>query len=160
MSRTNRLWLAGLAIFVALSAADFTQTYALIHTGDGAVYEANPVAAPWLERYGWHGLAVYKLAAVLVVAGVVVVLAGRNRRAAAGVAGMGCAALLAVTLYSRDLIANGPPRVEEDVAELGAEWYRPLPAEGAAVRRLHASRPPLPEPPPVGDGRRFTAQAE
>jgi hypothetical protein len=142
VSRTNRLWVALLAVFVALSAADFTQTYALIHTGDGAVYEANPVAAPWLERYGWHGLALYKVAAVLVVAGVVVVLAGRSRRAAAGVVGLGCAALLAVTLYSRDLIANGPRPVEEDVAELDADWYRPAPS---GANRLLAARPPLPD---------------
>lgn len=141
----NRLWLAGLAIFAALSATDFTQTYALIHAGDGTVYEANPVAAPWLERYGWHGLAAYKLAAVLVVAGVVVVLAGRNRRAANGVAALGCLAVLSVTLYSRDLIANGPPRpAPEEVVEEWTGW--PPGEEPAEVKRLMAasaaSQPP------------------
>lgn len=145
MFRADRLWLAGLAVFVALSATDFAQTYALIETGGGSVYEANPVAAPWLERYGWQGLAAYKVAAVVVVAGVVVVLAGRSRRAATGVAALGCVALLSVTLYSRDLIANGPPPPptdEEVAAEAGilgpSELSRPISRRD--IDRLRAER--------------------
>lgn len=145
--RSNRLWLAGLAVFVVLSATDFAQTYALIETGGGAVYEANPVAGPWLERYGWAGLAAYKLAAVLVVAGVVVVLAGRSRRAATGVAAAGCAAVLCVTLYSRDLLANGrydrPPSDEEVAAEAGLLGPREVsrPVSRQDIERLRAQRP-------------------
>ena len=147
MARTNRLWIAALAVFVALSATDFVQTYALIYDHGGTVYESNPVAGRWLERYGWRGLAAYKIGAVLVVAGVVVVLAGRNRGAATGVATIGCAALLAVTLYSRDLIANGPrPEVmseEEVAAEAGlygpAELSRPISQRD--IDRLRAARP-------------------
>ena len=45
---------------------------------------------------------------VLLVVGVVLVLGRRDRRAAARVAVLGCAAVLAVTLYSRGLLAAGP----------------------------------------------------
>ena len=161
MAAPNRLWLAALAIFVVLSATDFAQTYALIHTGEGAVYEANPVAGSWLERYGWHGLAAYKFGAVMVVAGVVVVLAGRSRRAATGVAVLGCLAVLSVTLYSRDLIANGPqrpPTEEEIAAEAGlygpAELGRPVTASD--IERLRAVRPNYAGEP----GRRPPAQVD
>ncbi|MBX9627994.1 MAG: DUF5658 family protein [Gemmataceae bacterium] len=147
MFRSNRLWLAGLAVFVALSATDFVQTYALIETGGGAVYESNPVAGRWLEQYGWVGLAAYKAAAVLVVAGAVVVLAGRSRRAATGVAAVACAAVLGVTVYSRDLLANGrhdrPLSDEEVAAEAGLphprEFTRPI--DRRDIERLRARRP-------------------
>lgn len=106
----GRLYRGALAVFVALSVTDFVQTYFLIHNSGGAVYEANPVAAPWLERYGWDGLAAYKLGAVLVVVGAVVAMAQRDRRVAVGVAALGCAAVLSVTLYSHGLIEKGPAR--------------------------------------------------
>lgn len=106
----GRLYRGALAVFVALSVTDFVQTYFLIHNGGGAVYEANPVAAPWLERYGWDGLAAYKLGAVLIVVGAVVAMAQRDRRVAVGVAALGCAAVLSVTLYSDGLIKDGPGR--------------------------------------------------
>ena len=103
---TRRVYLAALVAFAALSATDFAQTYALIHAGGGSVYESNPVADAWLERYGWMELAAFKAGAVLALVGSVALLVGRSRRAAVGVAGFGCAALLAVTLYSRALLAG------------------------------------------------------
>lgn len=147
MARSNRPWLAALAVFVALSVTDFAQTYALILDHGGVVYESNPVAGPWLERYGWSGLAAYKVGAVVVVALVVLLLARQNRRAATGVGLVGCAAVLAVTLYSRDLIANGPrPEVmseEEVAAKHGlygpAELGRPI--DRSDIERMRASRP-------------------
>jgi hypothetical protein len=99
------LYLGVLAVFAALSATDFVQTYTHIRTGGGRVYEANPVAAAWLEWYGWSGLAAFKAGCVVVLVGTVILLAGRSRRTATAVAGLGCAALLAVTLYSHDLLA-------------------------------------------------------
>ena len=53
------LYLGVLAVFAALSATDFVQTYTLIHTGGGRVYEANPVAASILNACGWWGWLVW-----------------------------------------------------------------------------------------------------
>lgn len=104
---------AGLAVFVALSVTDFVQTFALVETSGGRVVEGNPVAAEWLARYGWVGLAAFKAASVLVVAGVVLILARRRPSAGALVAAVGCAALVWVTTYSHSLLADTPHATDE-----------------------------------------------
>jgi len=55
---TKRLALLGLGFYAVLSVVDFVFTFALIRLSGGAAYEANPVAAAWLDRFGWPGLAV------------------------------------------------------------------------------------------------------
>jgi hypothetical protein len=142
--------LAGLALFVALSVTDFAQTYALIHTSDGSVYEANPVAAVWLERYGWDGLAVFKAATVAVLVGAVALLARRNRWAATGVIGFACAAVLSVALHSQRLLADVPDSAAEKAAEVErqeAELRRPI---TPADYKRHPGRPFAQSPPPAG----------
>jgi hypothetical protein len=86
--------------FVALSMADLGLTYFLLERSGGQAREANPVAAWWLARCGWPGLAGFKLGTVLLVAAVVRVVSRRRPRAAAHLLGLGCATLLAVVLYS------------------------------------------------------------
>jgi hypothetical protein len=100
---------AGLAVFVALSFADYILTYALIRTTRGQVGEGNPVAAEWLREHGWAGLAAFKATTVLVVAGAVLMLARRRPQVGVGVVGVACAALVAVNLYSRHLLTQPPP---------------------------------------------------
>ena len=100
-------WAAGLGLFAALSAADFAQTYALV--GHGGAHEVNPVAAEWLARHGWAGLAVFKGLTTLVVVGCVGLLSRRGSPAAGRVLALGCGALLVVGVYSRGLLTAPPP---------------------------------------------------
>jgi hypothetical protein len=151
----KRIWLAGLVLFALLSLTDFVQTYALITRGDGAVYEANPVANAWLESHGWGGLAAFKLGAVAVFVGAAVLLAMRRPRAGAGVLALGCLALLSVTIYSSRLIANSdqPREMEEEVVVIDLNRLRVLPppvhpgSEAPAVTvRPHRTTSPLRSP--------------
>jgi hypothetical protein len=87
-------------LFALLNLADFGLTWYLLRAGGGAVYESNPVAAWWLGRYGWLGLAGFKAAAVALAAGLGVIVFLRRPQAGHRVLGFGCAALAAVVLYS------------------------------------------------------------
>jgi uncharacterized membrane protein len=130
----QRLILAGLIGFTALSVTDFLQTFALVEASDGRIVEGNPVAAEWLDRWGWTGLAVFKAGAVAVVLGVIYVLARHRPPAGAMVAAIGCLALAVVTTRSDHLLANLPPAHEED--EFLAGQPLPRPRAEASVRRL------------------------
>jgi hypothetical protein len=126
----KRIWLAGLALFALLSVTDFVQTYALITEGDGGVYEANPVAGAWLERHGWSGLAAFKAGAVAVFTGAATLLLVRRPKAGAGVMALGCAALLAVTIYSSQLIAAAhQPREANPYVVVNLDRVLPLPGQ-------------------------------
>jgi hypothetical protein len=103
MSKTGA-WVVGSGLFAALSVADFVQTYALIE--GGPAHEANPVAAEWLARHGWAGLAVFKALMCLCVLGIVGLLAVRKSPAAGRVLALGCAVLFGVAVYSRGLIVG------------------------------------------------------
>jgi hypothetical protein len=102
--QAKRICVAGLLIFAVLSATDFVQTYALIKLTGGVVTEANPVAATWLDLFGWSGLAVFKAAAVLVVIGAVAVLASRRPLAGIGVTAAACLTLTCVTMRSHEMV--------------------------------------------------------
>src|SRR5205085_4495748 len=113
----KRVCIAGLAVYAVLSVTDFVQTYSLIETTGGQVYEANPVAAGWLHNYGWSGLAIFKAGAVAVVAGVIAILARRRPKAGAGVVVAACLSLVYVTLYSHGLVTakelDHPPTYDD-----------------------------------------------
>lgn len=102
--RVRTYLVGGLAVFAVLSGIDLAQTYALIGGGGGEVYEANPVAARWLERHGWIGLAAFKAGAVAVFVGAVTVLAGHRPRTAAGLVGLACLVALLVAARSDQLL--------------------------------------------------------
>jgi len=120
---SKRACYAGLAVFAVLSVTDYVQTYVLVQTTGGRVYESNPVAGAWLARYGWVGLAAFKAGAVAVVVGSVALLAARRPGAGAGVAVTACLALLWVTLYSRQLMAQTPAAGDSPVSvEALSEW--------------------------------------
>jgi hypothetical protein len=146
-------YLAGLTLFVALSVTDFAQTYALIQGGDGSVYEANPVAAIWLERYGWDGLAVFKAATVAVLVGAVALLARRNRWAATGVMGFACTAVLSVALHSQRLLTELPDAPAAEAAEVerqAAELRRPITRAEFMHYKRYCNPPPAESIPPAG----------
>jgi hypothetical protein len=98
------LW-CGLGLYAVLSAADLLLTSALLRLNPAA-FESNPLAAAWLERHGWGGLAVYKALTVAVFIVAVMLLARRRRGVAVGVVGFGCTALLWVTIYSHGLLCQ------------------------------------------------------
>jgi hypothetical protein len=128
---SKRIWLSGLVLFSILSLTDFAQTYVLIGAGDGSVYEANPVANAWLQQHGWSGLAAFKLGAVVVFLGAASLLMVRRPRTGAGVLALGCSALLLVTIYSSQLIANvdRPREVAQFEDDVDLDTYLSSPRE-------------------------------
>lgn len=140
----SRLTVAGLAVFAALSATDFMQTFALVETTGGRVVEGNPVAAEWLDRYGWAGLAAFKAASVLVVCGVIALLARHRPPAGALVAAVGCLALVSVTTYSHNLLASTPPADDLDLVAVYPQYDAPGRRPDPSHRR--PPRPGLDEP--------------
>ena len=101
--------LFGLVIFIVLSAIDLVQTWVLIQLSGGRVAEGNPIAERWLAQYDWPGLVFFKAGAVLAFAGAVVVLARYRPLTGALVVTFGCGVLIAVTLYSRQLVTRLHP---------------------------------------------------
>lgn len=134
----SKVTVAGLAVFAALSATDFMQTFALVETTGGRVVEGNPVAAEWLDRYGWTGLAVFKAASMLVVCGVIFLLARHRPSAGALVAAVGCLALIGVTTYSHNLLASTPPADDLDLIAV----YPGYGPDGPLPASLRRSVPP------------------
>jgi hypothetical protein len=92
-----------LALFALLSGADFLLTWHLLRDGAGAAYEGNPLAAWWLARAGWVGLAAFKAAMTLTAAGLAVLVFRRRPRAGHRLLAFCCAAVAAVVLYSSGL---------------------------------------------------------
>jgi cytochrome bd-type quinol oxidase subunit 2 len=97
---TKSYTLAALIVFALLGVIDLIYTFTL----DGQVYESNPLAATWLKNYGWGGLAIFKALTTLVVAAIVLIIRRHNPRTAAVLATAACLSVLAVALYSRNLL--------------------------------------------------------
>lgn len=148
MYKTKLFCLAGLGLYVALSVVDFTLTFTLIEGSGGRAFEANPVAAVWLEEHGWAGLAAYKAAGVLVFLGTIVLLVRRRPRIAAGLVAIGCSVLIGVTTYSRGLIGKTDDPFTGQTGDV-VMIYGPIekPARPAKVARQQArGHRPLPQP--------------
>ena len=132
-----------LALFAALSLADFALTRFLLERGGGAAYESNPVAAWWLTTFGWAGLAGFKLALVGLVVGLALVVSRYRPRAGGRVLAFGCSALLGVVLYSGFLVRGlaaeaGAPAAAESERAAEAEGERLEALSRGARRRLDA----------------------
>jgi len=143
----KRFCVLTLALFVALSACDFTFTYLLVEGTGGDVYEANPVAAPWLADHGWLGLAAFKAAAVLVVIGTVVLIARRKPAVAAAVACAACLAAAVVNLHSHRLLAAAETAVGETAAADAPQFEFTLATDPArpVLKPIHLRLPLPPE---------------
>jgi uncharacterized membrane protein len=88
------------ALYVVLSLVDLALTYALIQQGDGEVYESNPIAEAWLSSYGWIGLALFKLA-IIVIVGLVAAFVSLSRPRTGGhILTFACLAVAVVVTYS------------------------------------------------------------
>jgi hypothetical protein len=89
-----------LTLFALLSLLDLGLTYKLLHAHGGSVYEANPLANAWLHRFGWTGLAVYKLLAVTMFAAATAYIGLRRPRLGARLMNFACLTVFAVVAYS------------------------------------------------------------
>jgi len=108
----RRVFSLSIVVLLLLNAADFAVTWFLCQdTGD--VYEANPVAAWWLQCFGWLGLAGFKAALVLAVVGIAVLLIRHRPRAAWVVLGLGCAAATFAVLAGARLAYSAEDRGRE-----------------------------------------------
>lgn len=119
----NLLHPVRLTLYSLLSIADLGLTYALIQQGNGEVYESNPIAEAWLNSYGWTGLALFKLAIILIVAAVAAIVSRSRPRTGGHILTFACLAVALVVGYSlhlsftevlhakfiRSPIASGPP---------------------------------------------------
>jgi hypothetical protein len=94
--RRNLLWL----LFTVLSGADLFLTWRLLSQRGSPVYESNPLAAWFLDQFGWTGLTVFKAAAVMTVLTATAVLCRRSPRAGVRVLTFGCTVLSGVVVYS------------------------------------------------------------
>jgi hypothetical protein len=113
-------------LLALLGLADLALTLALIRHGAGVIYEANPVAAWWMSRHGWAGLAACKAVSLLTGSGLCVVISWRRPRAAGRVLTLGCAATAAVVLYSGHLAVacSGPLDRVRELQESDAQLDR------------------------------------
>jgi hypothetical protein len=141
-----------LLLFLLLSLSDLGLTWLLLERGSGAVYESNPVADWWLSRYGWAGLAAFKVLTVLVVVGLTAVVSRTRPRSGGLILSAACSLLAVVVGYSCYLVGGGATRdpdsaelvgIRAQAAQLDAEWdksreytlrLRQLSAELAAGR--------------------------
>jgi hypothetical protein len=67
------------------------------------VYESNPIAEAWLSSYGWAGLALFKLAIILVVATLAAVVSLSRPRTGGHILTFACLAVASVVGYSINL---------------------------------------------------------
>jgi hypothetical protein len=102
LPRRQRPWV----LFLLLSATDLALTCYLVGGSHGEVYEANWLAAWWLERYGPLGLALCKALSLLLTGVLVGAIALYRPRAARAVVTFGCAVLGVVVLYSAAVCAQ------------------------------------------------------
>jgi hypothetical protein len=89
-----------LLLFALLSVADLSLTCCLLQATSGQVYESNPLAGWCLSGFGWSGLAFFKLAAVFLVVGLVVVICRYQPRRGGHVLTFACTAVGGVLFYS------------------------------------------------------------
>jgi hypothetical protein len=122
-----------LLLFLLLSLSDLGLTWLLLERSGGVIYEGNPVADWWLHRYGWAGLAAFKVLTVLVVVGLTAVVS-RSRPSSGGlILSVACAVLALVVGYSCYLVGRGAARepesaemasVRAETAQIDAEWEK------------------------------------
>jgi hypothetical protein len=95
-----------LFLYVALSLLDLLLTWMLVQYSEGKVLEGNPIAGAWLARYGWPGVAIFKLMALALVTGVTVVVRRRQPHTADRLLTFGCLVVAGVVIYSYYLLAH------------------------------------------------------
>jgi hypothetical protein len=103
-------------LFAGLSLIDLTLTWIILWRAEGFACESNPVAAWWLDRFGWPGLAGFKVAIVLLVVTLTSVVSRHHPRAGTRLLTFGCCALLAVVQYSAALVLRAEAEADSAAA--------------------------------------------
>src|SRR5947209_1176746 len=98
-------WRLLTAAFVGLSLLDLVLTWRLVGGTGGAVYEANPVAAAVLSRFGWLGLSLFKAGCVGVALGAIGLVGWLRPGLGSRLLSFACPALLGLVSYSVVLVA-------------------------------------------------------
>jgi hypothetical protein len=115
--RARPFWIACALVYLLLSGVDLLLTWLLVDSLGGA-YEANPLAADILARYGWSGLALFKGGCVALVLATATWLWRCRPRTARLLLGLGSASSVAVVGYSLWLTGFGvtAPGWNQDMA--------------------------------------------
>jgi hypothetical protein len=92
-----------LAVFATLSVLDLALTYQLIQESGGRIYESNPIAGAWLSKYGWSGMALYKMLSMSIVVAVAAFISYSRPLAGGRLLTFACAAVALVVGYSYSL---------------------------------------------------------
>lgn len=95
-----------LLVFALLSLLDLIETWLLLNPSGGRfrIVEGNPVAAAWLNRFGWKGLVVFKASAMVLLAVVAVLIWLHRPRFGRWVLTLACLLVGLVALYSYRLL--------------------------------------------------------
>jgi hypothetical protein len=104
--KTPRSLLGRLTLYTALGLTDLVLTCYLLQTESGWVYESNPVAQWWLVRWGWSGLAGFKLALLLLVITAVRLIGRYRPRIARHVLTFACGVTVLIVGYSCTLLGT------------------------------------------------------
>lgn len=89
--------------FILVNVLDIFMTYLLLNLG---AVEANPIAAFFIDRWGFAGMIIFKLAIVAAVCVVSQVVATRNMRYARGLLWAGIIIVGGVVIYSLRLLTG------------------------------------------------------
>jgi hypothetical protein len=89
-----------LSVMVALSGLDLFLSWRLIGADGQYLFEINPIASWWLERFGWVGMAAFKFSVTLLVVGLIAIIVWRRPRTGELVLVFAIGAQSAVVAYS------------------------------------------------------------
>jgi hypothetical protein len=89
-----------LLLYALLSGCDLWLTLHLLGNSNGCVYESNPLAHSSLAAFGSLGLVVYKVLAVLLVAGVTAIISRYRPQLGGRLLQFGCLITGGVVVYS------------------------------------------------------------
>jgi hypothetical protein len=92
-----------LLLFATLSLLDLALTYKVVRSGGGYVYESNPIANEWLTRFGWTGLAFFKILAMSIAVFSVALISLYRPRTGSVLLNFACLAVSGVVVYSFSL---------------------------------------------------------
>jgi hypothetical protein len=120
-------------------------TWQLVEAGGGQVYEVNPLAAVWLQSFGWVSLMVFKGLTTLLVAPLALYVARHRPRTGGRLLIFACSATAVVVAYSSTLAhqADSLQTAETDALLCAEQQSRWLDREWDRERRYEALRAEL-----------------
>ena len=101
--KTPKIHVGRLLLFGILSCLDLVLTFRLLHSGGGYVYESNPIANEWLTRFGFAGLALFKILAMSTAAISVIVVSCYRPHVGSRLLTFACVVVSVVVVYSFSL---------------------------------------------------------